>query len=147
MNVGYGYFWSLPAVDLAQVREVIFKLRQHAVELGGEVGSVSVLTGDEAQAVQPEARHGVVFPATLPGATQGQYGLAAAGISSWPQSWSWHGAVVVSDVGIVSQFHAAAAELGLEVAESYAGMMFESKRNALGVVEVEQRQAFDVENF
>ena len=147
MRVGYSYSWFLPAGDHAQVREVIDKLRQHAVDLGGEAGDVHVLTGDEAQAVQRDAQAAVVFSATLPGATKGRYGLAATGYSSGPQSWSWSGTVVVSDVRIVSPLHAAAAELGLEVTEGYGGMMFESKRNALGVVEVEQRQAFDWTDF
>ncbi len=143
MKIGYAYSWLLPAGDLAQVREIIDKLRQHAVELGGEVGDVIVLTGNDAGTVQQDAQAAVLFTATLPGATEGRYGLAAAGISSGPQSWSWRGAVVISDVRIVSQLHAAAAEVGLEVVEGYAGMVFTSKKNALGVVEVEQRQAFD----
>lgn len=147
MRVGYGYSWSFPAGDLAQVREIIAKLRQHAVELGGEVGDVRVLNGVEAHAMRHDAQAAVMFTATMPGATEGRYGLAAAGNSSGPQSWSWNGAVVVSDVRTVSQLHAAAAKLGLGVVESYAGMMFESKRNALGVVEVEQRQAFDWTDF
>lgn len=147
MRVGYGYSWFLPAADHAQVREVIFKLRQHAVELGGEAGDVHVETGDEAHAVQRDAQAAVLFTATLPGATEGRYGLAAAEISSGPQSWSWNGAVVVSDVRIVSHLHAAAAELGLEVVEQYGGMIFTSRNNALGVVEVEQRLAFDLDNF
>ena len=147
MRVGYSYSWFLPAGDHAQVREVIDKLRQHAVELGGEVGDVSVLAGDDAQAVQQDAQAAVVFTATLPGATEGRFGFSATGNSSGPQSWSWNGAVVVSDVRIASQLHAAAAELGLEVVEGYGGMIFTSRKNALGVVEVEQRWAFDVENF
>jgi hypothetical protein len=50
---------------------------------------------------------------------------------------------MVSDVRKVSELHAAAADLGLEVCESYAGMVFESKKNGHGVVEVEQRSAFN----
>lgn len=147
MRVGYVYSWSLPDGDLSQVREVIDKLRQHAVELCGEAGDVHVLTGGEAQAVQRDAQAAVLFTATLPGATEGRYGLAATGNSSGPQSWSWSGAVVVSDVRIVSQLHAAAAQLGLEVAEEFGGMIFTSSRNALGVVGVVQQWAFDVDNF
>lgn len=147
MRVGYSYSWFLPAGDHAQVREIIDKLRQHAVELGGEVRSVSVLTGDEAQGVQRDAQAAVLFTATLPGAAEGRYGLAATGNSSGRQSWSWSGTVVVSDVRIVSELHAAAAELGLEVVERYAGMIFTSRQNAVGVVEVEQRWPFDVDNF
>ena len=147
MRVGYGYSWFLPAGDLALVWEVIDKLRQHAVELGGKVGDVSTLTGDEAQVVQQDAQAAVLFTATLPGATEGRYGLSAAGISSGPQSWSWSGAVVISDVRAVSQLHADAAELGLEVVEGYGGMIFTSKKNAQGGVEVEQRQMLDWTNF
>jgi hypothetical protein len=147
VKVGYSYSWLLPASDLARIQEVIGTLRHRAIDLGGEVGDVRVLTGDEAQAVQQDAKVAVLFTATLPGATEGQYGLAAAGISSGPQSWSWHGAVVVSDVRIVSQLHAAAAALGLEVVEGYAGMVFESKKDNHGVVQVEQRQAFDWTDF
>lgn len=147
MKVGYSYSWLLPAGDLAQVQEIIGTLRHRAIELGSEVGGVSVLTGDDAQAVQQDAQVAVVFTATLPGATEGRYGLGAAGNLSDPQSWSWNGAVEVSDVRTVSQLHAAAAELGLEVVEGYGGMVFMSRKNALGVVQVEQRRAFDVENF
>jgi len=144
MQVGFTYSWSLPAGDFPQVRGIIEKLRLHAIELGSEsVSDVIVLTGDDAQAVQPKARLAVVFAATIPGATEGRYGLASAGNSSW----SWHGAVVISSAKIVSEFHAAAADLGLEVVESYAGMIFTSRKNASGVVEVEQRQAFDLTDF
>ena len=147
MKLAYVYSWLLPAGDLAQVREVINKLRQNAVEFGGEVGGVSVLTGNDAGTVQQDAQAAVLFTATLPGATQGQYGLAAAGISSRPQSWSWRGAVVISDVRAVSLLHSAAAELGLEVVEGYAGMVFTLKKSAQGVVQVEQRRVFDWTNF
>jgi len=80
--------------------------------------------GDEAQVVQPEARQAVLFVATIPGATEGRYGLALARNSSW----SWSGAVVISSAKTVSEFHAAAA-------------------NASGIVKVEQRQAFDSTDF
>jgi len=129
MNVAYSYSWLLPAGDFAQVRVIIEKLRQHAVELGGDVGSVNVLTGDAALAVQPKARHAVMFMATIPGAKEGRYGLALAGNSSW----SWSGAVVISSAKTVSELHAAAA--------------FTSKKNAAGAVVSEQRQAFDWTGF
>jgi len=143
MNFAYSYSWLLPAGDLAQVRGIIEKLRLHAVELGGDAGDVSVLTGEDAQAVQSEARQAVLFAATIPRASVGRYCLASAGNSSW----SWEGAVVVSSARTVSDFHAAAAALGLEVAEVYGGMVFHSKKNAHGVVEVEQRPAFDCTDF
>ena len=102
-----------------------------------------MLTGSKAQAVQQEARQAVLFTATIPGSTEGRYGLASAG----EFSWSWTGAVVVSDVRVVGKLHAIAADLGLEVAEVCAGMIFTSKKNAQGVIETEQRQAFDWSNF
>ena len=47
----------------------------------------------------------------------------------------------------VSEFHATAAKFGVEVVEAYAGMIFTSKMNALGIVEVEQRPMFDWSEF
>ena len=143
MQVGFTYSWSLPAGDFPQVRDIIDKLRQYAVEHGGEVGDVKVLTGDEAQAMQPKARHAVMFAATIPGATAAEYGLASAGSTSW----SWSGAVLVSDVRSVSEFHAAGADLGLEVVEGYGGMVFTSKKNAAGAVVTVQRSVYDWTDF
>ena len=144
MNLAFTYSWLLPVAGIAQVRAIIEQLRQHAIELGSEsVSDVIVMTGDDAHAVQGETRQAVTFTATIPGATKGKYGLASAG----DFSWSWSGAVVVSSVRTVSQLHAAAAALGLEVAEIYAGMIFTSRKNAQGVVEVDQRQAFDWTDF
>ena len=143
MNVAFTYSWLLPAGNPAQVRAIIEQLRLHAIELGGEVGDVIVLIGDEAQAVQPEGRHAVLFTATIPGATNGKYGLASAG----DFSWSWHGAVIISSARTVSQLHAAAAAHGIEVVEVYAGMIFTSRKNAAGEVVSDQRQAFDWRNF
>jgi hypothetical protein len=84
-----------------------------------------------------------MFAATIPGATEGRYGLALAGNSFW----SWSGAVVISSARTVSELHAAAADLGLEVVEEYGGMIFTSKKNAAGAVVTEQRQAFDLTGF
>ena len=58
-----------------------------------------------------------------------------------------NGAVLVSDVRPVGEFHAVAADLGLEVCEGYAGMVFESKKSSEGVVDVVQRSAFDWSEF
>jgi len=104
---------------------------------------VNVLTGDEAQAEQPGAQVTIFFTANIAGASEGRYGLALAGNSCW----SWSGAVVISSARMVSEFHAAAADLGIEVVERYGGMVFTSGKNASGVVEVEQRQAFDWIDF
>jgi len=144
MKVAFTYSWLLPTGDLAQAQDIINKLRQHAIELGSEaVSAVCVLTGDTAQAVQPNARQAVTFAATIPGTTEGRYGLALAGNSSW----SWSGAVVISSARTVSEFHTAAADLGIEVTEVYAGMIFTSKKNTAGAVVTEQRQAFDLTDF
>ena len=144
MNLALIYSWLLPAGNLAYVRDIIEQLRQHAIVLGSEaVSDVIVLTGDDAQTVQPDARQAVMFTATVPGASEGKYGLATAG----GFCWSWNGAVVISSARTVSQLHAAAAALGVEVAEVYGGMVFHSKKNAHGDVEVEQRPAFDCTDF
>ena len=144
MNLAFTYSWLFPAADVAQVRAIIEQLRQHAIVLGSEaVSDVIVLTGDDAQAAQPEAQQTVMFTATVPGASEGKYGLASAG----DFSWVWNGAVIISSARNVGQLHAAAADLGLEVAEVYAGMVFTSRKNAHGIVKVEQKQAFDWTDF
>ena len=148
MNVAYSYSWLLPSGTIAQVRQIIEQLRQTAIDMGSEaVDPVIVLTGDEAQAMQPEPRQVVMFTATIPGATEGRYGLVAAEISSGPVSWTWSGTVIVSSVKTVGEFHQTAVSLGIEVIESYAGMVFISKKNAEGVVETEQRPAFNPDGF
>jgi hypothetical protein len=108
---------------------------------------VIVLGGNDAQAVHPEARQAVMFVATIPGASEGRYGLATPEISSALLSWSWNGSVIVSAMREVGHFHSVAAGLGVEVVESFAGMTFTSKKNAFGIVETEQREAFDLKDF
>lgn len=134
MKIAFTFSWLLRDGDFAKVQQIVAKLRQHAIDLGGEGGDLIVQTGDEAQAM---------FTATIPGASKGTFGLASAG----DLSWSWRGAVVTSDVKKISDLNAVAADLDLEVAEVYAGMIFTSKKNADGVVECEQREAFDWSNF
>jgi hypothetical protein len=143
VRIAYNYSWLLPNGTLAQVQEIIDKLRNYAVELGGDAGDVILLTGDEAEAVQPGVQVAVSFLATVPGASEGRYGLASTGNCSW----SWSGSVLVSDVRPVGVLHAAAVALDLEVVESYAGMVFTSKKNGQGIVEVTQRSAFDWTDF
>jgi hypothetical protein len=146
-SVAYSFSWTLPAADFAQARTIIETLRQTAIELGSEASGMSVLTGDDAHAVHPEARQVIVFSATIPGASEGKYGLAAPEISSGPVSWSWRGSIIVSAMKSVGHFHGAAASLGIEVIESFAGMIFRSTKNSFGVVETEQREAFDWTDF
>ena len=133
-QVAYAYRWSLHDAHFAQVCRIIGALRQHAIDLGGE--SISNLI------VQPEARQ-AMFTATIPGATAAKYGLAMAG----NLSWSWSGAVIVSSVKTISEFHQKAASLGIEVVEEVGGMVFTSRRNTTGLVETEQRPAFDWTDF
>ncbi len=135
MNVGYTFSWLLPSGDIAQVRDIIAKLRLHAIELGGEVGDMIEGNGDDAQAV--------LFTATIPGATESRYGLASAG----DFSWAWKGSVIVSSMKQISELHGAAALLGIEVVEAFGGMVFTTTKNPDGVVESEQREAFDWTNF
>ncbi len=134
MNVAYNFSWSFYDADFAQVHSTIESLRQYAIELGSEW-----VSGLE---VQPDARQ-VSFSATIPGSTEGKYGLASGENSSW----SSNGTVVISSAKTVGEFHNRAAGLGIEVIESYGGMIFESKRNADGIVETDQRSAIDWTDF
>lgn len=143
MKLAFSYSWLLRHGNFAQAEAIIRRLHQHAIELGGEVSGVNVLIGEEAQAVQPRANRVAMFTATIPGATEGRFGLASTGNFSW----SWQAAVVISDVKPISDMNTVAVDLGLEVAEVYAGMIFTSKKNAAGVLETEQRQAFDWTTF
>ena len=107
-------------------------MRQHAIEVGSE--NVSDLI------VEPET---VFFSATIPGSSEGKYGLSF----SEDRSWTWNGSVVISSAKSVGEFHSHAASHGIEVIESFAAMVFQSKRNDQGVVETEQRSAFDLTDF
>jgi hypothetical protein len=143
MKVSYTYHWSLSDAEAVHVRSIMEQLRLHALEFASDVSNVIVLTGAQAHAVQPEAKQLVMFTATIAGTSSGRYGLASSEVSSW----SWSGAVVVSSMRTVSEFHKAAARLGIDVIEGYAGMVFTSKKNGRGLVETEQQAAFDWSNF
>ena len=133
-GLAYSFSWFLNDADIAQVRDIIESLRQHAIDLGSK--SVSEME------VQSDA-HQVYFIATIPGSTEGKYGLA----STETFSWSSNGTVVISSAKTVGEFHHRAASLGIQIIEIYAGMIFESKKNADGIVETEQRPAFDLTDF
>ena len=134
MNVAYSYSWSLQDANLAQVCDIIESLRRHAIEIGGK--DVSDLN------VESET-HQVYFAATIPGSNEGKYGLSF----SENRSWTWTGSTIISSARSVGEFHQMAASYGIQVVESYAGMIFESKRNHQGVVECDQRSAFEPEDF
>jgi hypothetical protein len=84
-----------------------------------------------------------MFVATIPGSSEGRFGLAF----SDDGSWTWHGAIITTNVKTISDLFTTAVELGLEVAEVFAGMVFTSRMNGEGVVETVQRQAFDPSTF
>lgn len=149
LNVVYSYSWLLPSSDTAQVHSIIESLRQYAIDLGSEaIGPVIVLTGKEAQSILSDADHVIMFTATIPntkdeGRPQ-RYGL---GFSPEKKSWTWSGVVRVSSFKEISSVMVHAASLGVLVGTTFAGMVMEYKRNAVGEIEIEQRPAFDPDTF
>jgi hypothetical protein len=149
LNVAYSYSWLLPAGDKAQVGEIIESLRQYAIDLGSEaVGTVIVLTGDDAQTIRSDAECVIMFSAIIPNArgegSPQSYGL---GFSPEKKSWTWSGGVRVSSFKEISGLMVHAATLGVEVGTTFAGMVMEYRKNAQGEIEVEQRPAFDMDAF
>ena len=63
-GLAYSFSWFLNDADIAQVRDIIESLRQHAIDLGSK--SVSEME------VQSDA-HQVYFIATIPGSTEGKF--------------------------------------------------------------------------
>lgn len=144
MNITYSYRWSLFGPAFGDARSVVERLRRVAINLGGVADEFTeTLTWETAHAVRPGCLWAAQFTATIPGASEGRFGLGSVD----NHSWSWDGTLVVRDTRIVGEFHAAAANLGVEVVEVFAGMVFTSKKNAFGVVEFEQRPAFDADDF
>lgn len=149
LNVAYSYSWLLPFWDSAQVRDMIESMRQFAIDLGSEsVSDVIVLTGTDAQAVQSDADHVIMFTAIIPNATSEggpqRYGL---GFSPEQNSWSSNGIVRASSFKEISGLMIHAASLGIFVGTTFAGMVMEYKKSAVGEIEVEQRPAFDLDAF
>lgn len=143
MKLAYTFSWLLREGDLAQVQQIIEAVRKRARELGGDVDDLVVLFDEDAQAVQPGADQLVMFVATIPGSSEGRFGLATLNDGSW----TWRGAVLTTNVKTISELSSTAIELGLEVAEVFAGMVITSRLNGAGVVETVQRQAFDPSTF
>ena len=149
MNVAYSYSWLLPFGDTALVRSIIESLRQYAIDLGSvEVGPVVVLTGNEAQAIRPNADCVIMFTAIIPN-TNSEGGPQSYGLGFSPekQSWSWNGIVRVASFKEISGLMVHAASLGILVGTTFAGMVMEYRRNAKGEIEVEQHPAFDWTDF
>ncbi len=149
LNVAYSYSWLLPSEDTALARAIIEALRQYAIDFGSEsVSDVIVLSGKKAQAARSDAECVVMFTATIPN-TKGEGGPQRYGLGFSPEkkSWSWSGTVRVSSFKEISGFMVHAASLGIFVGTTFAGMVMEYKKNSSGEIEVEQRPAFDMDDF
>ncbi len=165
------YFWKLLAGDLTEAQHIVEQLRLRAVELGWEpVDEVLHLSDDAVlqddrlpkrflligtgeTALTPNEV--VFFMACAPGDESQAFGLAA-----YPRfvegqaevtpthlgSWSWVGVVRSMDLRSISNLMHVAAELGIEVTMSCAGMQWTARKNDQGEVEWDQRCAID-ENF
>ena len=154
MNAVYSYLWNLTAGELDAVKDIIEELRQFAVKMGAEsVGDLIVLTDNDAHMVSTGASHVVMFEAILPTVRSAtlptvgieQYGLA----SSDGTSWEWSGVVRVSGFQDISKLMHAAAELGIETHQTFAGMVMSGKKQNGGEVVYDQQYALqnDLENF
>jgi hypothetical protein len=149
MNVAYSFSWTLRDGGIAEARTTVEQLRLHALEMGAEsVSDVIELTSDVAKAVQPDSHHVIMFTAIIPNVTMPpfkvqQYGLALREKSPEEISLTWSGIVRVSSFREIGGLMVAAAKLGINVGTSFAGMVMEFKRNAVGEVEVEQHYAYE----
>jgi hypothetical protein len=133
LNVAYFYSWSLPASDLATVQRIMESIRAFCVELGCE--DVSDLL------VKPDS---VGFYAVVPNAGQHQFGLT---FSPEDSSWKTSGWLRVSSFRDISHIMFNAAKEGILVRTAFVGTEMIYRRNALGVIEIEQRPAFDPDEF
>lgn len=153
------YSWQLPSGNPALAHQIVAQLRERAVAMGLEsVSEIVTLTGDEAEqdkrlptrflwtdAGDKKLRPAqvVYFTATIPGSPPEQFGLAHYADDS---GWSW-ASVFRTNLRIFGNLSHAAAELGLEVFYSFAGMTMTARRNEAGKVEVDQQWAIMDEDF
>ncbi len=161
------YSWWLPSGDSALARRIVDQLRERAVQIGLQsVSELVVLAGEEAEKDQRLPRRYVwtpdrgdkplppaevvFFTATLAGGERASFGLGKCQ-GEEGGGWSWGGVARTFDLRTFDSFARVAAELGVEVTESFAGVVFIHKRDASGVVQTEQRealgQAFDPDTF
>jgi hypothetical protein len=164
-NIGVMYSWRLPAGDGGTARRIVEQLRDRARKLGLEpVSQLVVLAGEEAEKDQRlprryewtpgagekplQAIEAVFFTATLPGGDRAAFGLGKYQEDANP-GWSWEGVYRTYDLRTLGEFSVAAAELGLEVRESFAGMVFTHRKDENGEVKTDQQEAipFDPETF
>ncbi len=132
-NVLYAYSWALPSGDLANVQHIVESIREFCLELGCE--EVSDLL------VKPDW---VGFTAFVPNAAQHDFGLT---FSPEDSSWTANGWLRCASFKEISRIMFQAAKHGIDVRTAFAGMEMCYRRNALGVIEVEQRPAFDPDLF
>lgn len=132
-NVLYAYSWLLPSSDLANVQVIMDSIRGFCLELGCE--EVSDLV------VKPDS---VGFTAVVPNAGRHEFVLR---LSSEDSSWKTSGWLRCSSFKEISQIMFQAAQQRMAVRTAFAGMEMCYRRNALGVIEVEQQPAFDPDTF
>ena len=133
-NVLYAYSWSLRSSDLASVQRIMECIRAFCIELGCE--EVSDLL------VQPDT---VGFSAVVPDAGQHEFGMT---FSAEDSSFKANGWLRCSSFREISNVMIQAAKQGVDVVRtSFAGVEMIYRRNEFGVVEVEQRSAFDPDTF
>ena len=133
MAVVYAYSWSLPSGDLATVQRIMESIREFCIELGCE--EVSDLS------VKPDS---VAFKVTVIHAGQHEFGLT---LTSEDSSWKTSGWLRCSSFREVSEVMFHAAKQGMDVRTAFAGLEMCYRRNEFGVVETEQRSAFDPDTF
>ena len=133
LNVVYAYSWHLPSGDAANAHRIMEAVRAFCIELGcEEVGSLCV---------KPDS---VRFTAVVPNARQHEFGLT---FSLEENSWSASSWLRVRSFREISEIMFNAAQQNLFVRTAFAGMEMCYRRNDRGVIEVEQRPAFDPDTF
>ena len=166
-NISVLYSWRLPSGDGALARRIVQQLREQAVHIGLQsVSELVVVTGEEAKKDQRLPRRYVwtpdgsdrplppaevvFFTAKLPGGERATFGLGKYQ-GEEDGGWSWGGVARTYALRTFDEFCLAAAELGVEVTESFAGVVFIHKKDEAGKVQTEQREAlgqeFDPETF
>ena len=132
-NVLYAYSWSLPSSDLAAVQVIMDSIRGFCLELACE--DVSDLV------VKPDF---VGFTAVVPNSGRHEFSLK---FSPEKNSWSASSSLRVHSFRQISEIMHHAASLGIVVGTTFAGMILEYRKNTSGVIEVNQRTAFDLDYF
>jgi hypothetical protein len=164
-NISIVFSWRLPSGDGALARRIVEQLQERAIQIGLQsVSELVVLTGEEAEKDQRLPRRYVwtpggsdrplppaevvFFTATLPGGERATFGLGKFQ-GEEDGGWSWGGVARTYALRTFDTFCRAAAELGVEAVESFAGVVFIHKRDEAGQVQTEQREAipFDPETF